>query len=271
MHEGTEGGMRLSRRTASSLAAALVISGAVTAPAAGGSLPDESVFLFQTIPDVTLTDSRGETTCLSELWRERPLILTMVFASCAEVCPFYLRSLERAVSSVGGAGERFDVVVVSFDPRDSPEAMAEMAERHGLAGAGGWRFAVAAAGEAELLARSIGFWIEPDASGRRFDHPAMLAAVDRGSLVRLLVGATVVERRLREVVWELDRVPVPIYPLPSEKVVFRCFGYDPRTGGLAVDWGLLLLATPGAAMFLATAWIFRRSGVRPPAPSDLRS
>ena len=253
--------MKLLSGTAAAAVAATAILGAASAPAEEASFPDENAFLYQPIPDVTLIDSGGRATRLSELWRKRPLILTMVFASCAEVCPFYVRSLENAVSSVSGAGERFDVVVVSFDPRDTPSSMAEMAARHGLGDAAGWRFAVTSAAEAEKLARSIGFWIEPDDSGGRFDHPAMMAAIDRGFVVRLLVGATVVERRLREVLWELDRIPVPTYPLPSEKVLFRCFGYDPRTGGLTVDWGFLLLVTPGVAMAIATALIFR-SGPR---------
>lgn len=251
--------MRTVTATAVLLAAATALA-ALSAVAEVPPLPDENLFIYQPIPDVNLTDSHGDEVRLSALWRERPLILTMVFASCAEVCPFYVRSLDRAVASLGGAGERFEVVVVSFDPRDSPSTMAEMAARHGLGNAPGWRFAVTSTAEAEHLARSIGFWIEPDAAGRRFDHPAMLAAIDRGSLVRLLVGATVVERRLREVLWELGRVPVPTYPLPSEKVLFRCFGYDPRSGGLAVDWGMLLLAAPGLVMFLVTALIFRPSG-----------
>ena len=85
----------------------------------------------------------------------------------------------------------------------------------------------------------------------------MLAAIDGGVVVRLLVGATVNARRLREVLWELDRVLVPTYPLASEKVLFRCFGFDPSSGRLSLDWGLILLLIPGVVMFLSAATIFR--------------
>ena len=224
--------------------------------AAPSGLPVEDHFVYAPVPDISLTDASGSSIVLSELWKRRPLIITMVFASCYEICPFYLRSLASAVESVGGAGEAFDVLVVSFDPRDTPESMRHVAAQHGLSSKPGWRLAVTSPGQARELADAIGFWIEPSA-GNAFDHPAMLAAVDAGVVVRLLVGATVSTRRLREVLWELDRVPVPTYPLPSEKIAFRCFGFDPASGTLALDWGLLLLLIPGLVMFLSAAVIFR--------------
>ena len=229
-----------------------------------GDVPWEDHFVYSQVPDVRLTDAEGQAVDLGSMWRRRPLVITMVFASCYEICPFYLRSLKKAVESVGGAGESYDVVVVSFDPRDTPDAMAMVAEQHGLRSAPGWTFAVTSPEEARALAESIGFWIDPSAWGdsSRLDHPAMLAAIDGGVVVRLLVGATVTPRRLREVVWELDRVLVPTYPLPSEKVIFRCFGFDPATGSISLDWGLLLLVLPAAVMFLSAVVIFRPRSVQ---------
>ena len=229
---------------------------AATPPEPRADLPVEDHFVYAPLPDINLIDENGSSVILSELWTRRPLIITMVFASCYEICPFYLRSLASAVSEVSGAGEAFDVLVVSFDPRDTPEAMMQVAEQHGLADTPGWTFAVTSRDEARLLAEAIGFWSEPTADPSRIDHPAMLAAVDGGVVVRLLVGATVNSRRLREVVWELENKLISTYPLPSEKVWFRCFGFDPASGGLALDWGLVLLLIPGFVMFLSAAVIF---------------
>jgi protein SCO1/2 len=235
--------------------ASVPASAGPSAPVRG--VPDEARFIYSPMPDIFLTDSTGSRVPLRVLWNRRPLIITMVFANCYEICPFYLRSLAAAVESVGGVGETFDVAVISFDPRDTPEAMRRVAEAHGLTSTPGWTFAVTSTDEARELAEAIGFWSEPAAGGSTLDHPAMLAAIDRGVVVRLMVGATVTTRRLREVIWELERVLVPTYPLPSEKVLFRCFGFDPASGTLALDWGLLLLVIPGLVMFLSAAIIFR--------------
>jgi protein SCO1/2 len=219
--------------------------------------PREEDFLYDPVGSVAVTDAHGRTVPLSDLWQRRPLLLVMVFASCAEICPPFLNSLDQAVDKVGGAGERYDVVVLSFAARDTFEDMERLARMHGLESAPGWTFGVTSPAEAQRLARSIGVWTRWDPGRRQVDHPAVLAAIDRGRVVRLLVGATVPPRRLREVVWELRHDFVPTYPLPSEKVLFRCFGYDPETGRLSLEWGILLLLVPGLFMVVCTAWIFR--------------
>jgi cytochrome oxidase Cu insertion factor (SCO1/SenC/PrrC family) len=233
---------------------------------APGARPNEDFYLYDPVASAQLIDASGRHVELSTLWRRRPLLVVLVFAGCAEICPPYLSSLKRAVRAVGGAGERYDVVVVSFDPRDEPADMAAVAERHGLDSAPGWTFAVTTEAEAERLARSIGFWVRWEEERKRADHPAMLAGIDDGRVVRLLVGATVQPRRLREVVWELSHEVVSTYPLPSDKVLFRCFGYDPKAGRVSLDWGLLLLLVPAGFMTLSTLWIFRKSPHLPDPP-----
>lgn len=271
---GTRSRRAHSRRAlgVSLLAASLLAAApAIVAPGPGAGtgadagdpgLPREDAHVYAPVFDAALVDSAGTPRRLSELWRERPLIVTLIFARCTLICPPFLRSLERAVESVGGAGDDYDVVVVSFDPRDGPEVMAELAARHGLDGEPGWIFAAAAPGEAAALAESIGYWVRWDADSGAADHPAMLAAVDAGRVVRLLVGATVPPPRLREVVWELRHELVPSYPLPSDRVLFRCFRYRPESGGVGLDWGFLLLLAPGAGMFLGTLAIFGRGRPR---------
>ena len=250
-----EGAVRLRRRAAACAVLLLLASGAW-----GASVPrpEEEDFLYSPVGSVEVMDAHGRTVPLAGLWQRRPLLLVMVFASCAEICPPFLGSLAQAVDKVGGAGEHYDVVVLSFDPRDTSRDMARLARMHGLESSPGWTFGVTSPAEAERLARSIGVWTRWDPDRRQIDHPALLAAIDRGRVVRLLVGATVPPRRLSEVVWELRHQFVPTYPLPSEKVLFRCFGYDAEKGRLALDWGILVLLVPGVFMVLCTAWIFRR-------------
>lgn len=202
-------------------------------------LPEEGRVLYRPVPDLRMTSSRGETFGLAERWRTRPLILTLVFASCVQICPPYLHSLRAAIDTVGGAGEDYDVIVLSFDARDSPGSMARLARRLELEASPGWTLAVAEPVAVERLAEAIGFWSAWDGRSQ-FDHPAMLAGIADGRVVRLLVGATVPRQRLREVLWELRGEFVPSYAQPSKSVLFRCFDFDPATGAVTLEWGLLL-------------------------------
>jgi len=99
------------------------------------------------------------------------------------------------------------------------------------------------------------FWFQWDGSGRQFDHPSLVVAIDRGRLVRMLAGASVPSASLREVVQELRGKFVASYTLAG-KVAFRCFEYDPTSGRYSLDWGLALMLLPGTCALLATAWVF---------------
>jgi len=183
------------------------------------------------------------------------MLLALVFTRCAGVCSPFLSSLNAAETTVGGSGTDYGTVVLSFDPRDTPEDMARLADRLGLQARPGWTFGVASGPGVERLAGAVGFWFQRDEVTGQFDHPALLVAVDRGRVVRLMVGGAVEPPRLFEVVRELRGEFVAAYPLPG-RVLFRCFQYDPRSGRFALGWGFLLLALPAAVTLLGTAVLF---------------
>jgi hypothetical protein len=115
------------------------------------------------------------------------------------------------------------------------------------------------------LADAAGFWYDWNGERGQFDHPAMLAGVRNGRLVRLLVGGQVSSGRLDEVIRELSGEFVASYPLPG-RVRFRCVQFDAATGRTTLDWGSALLLVPMAAtwmftgaLFLAGAGVRRRS------------
>ena len=133
--------------------------------------------------------------------------------------------------------------------------MTALARRLGLAARPDWTFGVSSGAAVERLARTVGFWFRWDEPTAQFDHPALLVAVDRGRVVRLMVGGTAEPVRLLEVVRELRGGFVAACPRPG-RVLFRCFQYDPRTGRFALGWGFRLLAVPATLTLLGTADLF---------------
>lgn len=230
----------------------------VGVPAPDGP-PDEALFVSREVPDITIRTASGERR-LSALWREGPLVLTMVFTRCAGICSPYLRALERADAALDLPAD-MQRVVISFDPRDTPDDMLRTAGHVGVAGRPGWTLGVAAPADVEQLARALGFWFEWDADLQQFDHPALLVGIYEGRVARLLVGGSITALRLSEVVREARGQFIASYPLPGD-VLFRCFDYDPLTGEPTLAWGALVLLVPALGTVVATGVLFRWSAVR---------
>ncbi len=217
--------------------------------------PNEDFYLYKQVPDITVQDKAGSTIQLSQIWRDKPVLLTMVFTRCTGVCSPFLNSLKSATAAAGGLGDDYRVVVLSFDPKDSIADMNGMAEDLGLKSNAAWIFGIASPPEIRRLAEATGIWFRWDASVQQYDHPAVVVAIEQGRVVRMLAGATVPVTGLMEVIQELRGKFVASYALPG-KVAFRCFEYDPRSGHYTLDWGLLLMVLPATFAILATVWIF---------------
>lgn len=220
------------------------------------NLPNEEQVIYRLVPDVSLKTTRQGSILLSQLWREKPVLLTLVFSRCAGVCSPFLRSLAESTARIGGTGEDYYVVVLSFDHEDTAEDMQAMATTLRLYNRPGWIFGVGSPEEIQQLARASGFWFRPVNGTGQYDHPAMLMGIRQGRLVRLLVGATVEPALLRLVARELQGEMVLSYPLPDPKVPFRCFGYDPATGRARLDWGALILLSPSLLTVMTVAGVF---------------
>ena len=271
-------------RTVACIVALLVASGP-TPDAAGGepsqptpasvgvaapdAPPDESRYVSREVPDIVVRTAAGETP-LSALWSEGPLVLTMVFTRCAGICSPYLRALLRADEALN-LPDDVRRVVLSFDPRDTPDHMRRTGEHLGVAGRPGWVLGVAAPRDVDRLARALGFWFEWDEALQQFDHPALLVGIHQGRVARLLVGGSVTAVRLGEVVREARGQFIPSYPLPGD-VLFRCFDYDPVTGTPTFAWGALVLLVPPLGTGIATLALFGAARTRRrPAPAPSRS
>jgi cytochrome oxidase Cu insertion factor (SCO1/SenC/PrrC family) len=234
--------------------------------------PDEERFVSALLPKIAITTSTGARTDLQSVANGRPLLLAFVFTRCTGVCSPFLMSWRAAEQQISRR-ERVSRLVLSFDPRDTRADMAEIARHLGAGGESAWTFGVAAPEDVRQLAETVGFWYDWDESRQQFDHPAMLAAVRNGRLVRLLIGGIVTSGRLDELIRDATGEFVPSYPLPG-RTRFRCFQYDARSGRMTLDWGFGLLLVPVFTVSLATAILFtagarvrRRGSVRlPPSP-----
>ncbi|MEN3000959.1 MAG: SCO family protein [Armatimonadota bacterium] len=224
-------------------------------------MPDEGAVLYRRVPDVPLRLTDGTQVRLSQLWARRPQLIVFVFARCAGICSPLLLSLREATEIVGGAGKEYEVLVLSFDPQETPEQLQRFVQRIGLSAPVGWRFATGDPKSLQQLLKATGFWYRRIEGTDQYDHPGMVVAVGQGRIVRLHVGGSIAPATLRAFIRELRGDRVLTYPLPNSSVLFRCYRYDPSTGTVSADWGLLAMWIPsvlGLSSAVVLFWLTRK-------------
>jgi protein SCO1/2 len=113
------------------VAAAAALLAAGSAVAQTTLPPDESRTRGRRVADAVFRDERGEAVELRSLGG-RPLIVSPIFTRCHRVCPAITASLKRAVAELGGAGDGFEVLSLSFDVGDTDEDLRGFRHRLGL-------------------------------------------------------------------------------------------------------------------------------------------
>ena len=99
--------------------------------------------------DLVFRDETGKAVKLGDYFGKRPIVLSLVYFRCPMLCSEVLAGVEASLKAISfNPGKDFDVLTVSFDPKDTPESAtekkAEMLKRYRREGASGaWHFAAA--------------------------------------------------------------------------------------------------------------------------------
>lgn len=190
-----------------------------------------------------LRDSEGRSVRLDQ-YRGKPLVVSLIYTSCAHVCPTTTRHLTGVVKKARAAlgDESFQVVTIGFDtPNDTPETMRTFARQQG-AETTGWDFLSADAATIERLSENLGFLYR--ASPRGFDHLVQATLVDAEGRVRAQVyGMTFETPHLIE---PLKRMVLGEAPAQTalhgawNRVRLFCTTYDPASDSYRFDYSLFV-------------------------------
>ncbi|MFO1189545.1 MAG: SCO family protein [Alphaproteobacteria bacterium] len=215
----------------------------------------------KTLPDLSFTDSAGQRVSLAEL-RGRPLIISMVYTGCADICPVIIENLYPAVqlaqSTLGK--DSFSVITVGFDvANDTPERMRSYARTRGV-DLPNWRFLSADAGTVAALSDAIGFEIIPSAGG--FGHAAQVTISDaQGRIYRHIYGGSfapqMVVNPLLEIVYGRTN-PVASVAGLIDRVKLFCTVYNPNTQRYYFNYSLFIeIAIGVASLMFMLIWLAR--------------
>ena len=187
----------------------------------------------QVNPELVFTDHTGETVRMADLLEgDIPVLLTLNYYTCETLCSFQLNALLTGLHDLDWtAGERFRIVTVSIDPKETADLAAakrsSYLDEYGR-GEVDWRFLVGDAEQVEELARTVGFGFKYDPRTGQYAHPAVLTFLSPdGTVSRYVYGATYEARDLR---FALMEAAAGRLGSPVDKLILSCFRYDETVG-----------------------------------------
>ena len=234
--------------------------------------------LGEQIPlDAIFKDEQGHDVRLSQFFKGKPVVLSLVYYTCPMLCNQVLNGMLGSLRQVSfNIGEEFEVVTVSFDPRDTPELAAAKKSTYIKAynrpGAeASWHFLTGDEANIKRLTDAVGFRYVWDEQTKQFGHASgIMVLTPEGKLARYFYGIEYPARDLRLGLVEASQNKIGT---PVDVLMLYCYHYDPATGKYgAIVMNIMRLAG-GVTLFLIVGLLLvlrKRSGraARPAVSSE---
>jgi protein SCO1 len=184
--------------------------------------------------DLVFHDETGQTVRLGDYFGTKPVILSLVYFNCPQLCPMVENGLLESLKQLRfGIGDQFNVLTVSFDPKDSAaEAFAKRAvylsmyNRKGAAA--GWHFLTGDEASIAALTKAVGFHYKYDPQTGMFSHAtAIMVLTPQGKIARYFYGIRYPSGQVRLALVQASHGKIGS---PVDAVLLFCSHYNPATG-----------------------------------------
>jgi len=226
--------------------------------------------LNQSLPlDAAFVDETGKAVRLGDYFGKHPAVVSLVYYNCPMLCSEELDGLTSALEMVKlTPGKDFEIVVISIDPSDTPQAGAKKKafylKRYGRPEtAGGWHFLTGQKPAIDAMTNAVGFgYVQvpgPDGRLTQYAHASSIElATTDGKLAQYYLG---VEYSPKDILLGLIDASGNKIGSPVANILTYCYHYDPQTNkhSLVVArvvqvGGMVTVAGLGGFIFL----MFRR-------------
>jgi protein SCO1 len=188
--------------------------------------------------DLTFTDSTNQTVTLQQYFGTKPVVLALVYYECPMLCTQVLNGIVGSLETLNlDAGRDFNVVVVSFDPGETPaQAQAKRAtfiRRYRRPGDDdGIHFLTGRQEPITKLTDAVGFRYKYDPTLGQFAHPAAITILTPSGLIsKYLYGIDFAPRDLRLALVEASNGKIGT---AVDAALLYCYHYDASSGKYSV-------------------------------------
>jgi len=216
--------------------------------------------LDQQLPlDARFTNANGDEVTLGESFNdEKPVVMALVYFRCPMLCTLVLNGMTSALRDIDwNPGEEYEIVVVSFNPREGPELarrkkLAYLSEFGRDTDSEGWHFLTGDANAIDRVTSAVGFKYDWSESREEYIHDSAIYVVTpAGRMSKYLYGVQYNPRTLRLSMVEASEGNIGSI---TDKVTLLCSHYDPAAGTYAASAMLIMRATAvpmGLALVIA--------------------
>ena len=184
--------------------------------------------------ELAFVDDTGRPVKLGDYFGKKPLVLNLVYYTCPMLCGEALAGLSASMKMVKfDVGNQFDVITVSFNPKETPEIAAakkkEYLLRYGRPGAAaGWHFLTGSPESINALTKAVGFQYQYDESKNQYAHAtAIMVLTPQGRISRYFYGVDFPPKDLRMGLVEASQGKIGN---AVDQVLLYCYHYDPTAG-----------------------------------------
>ena len=231
--------------------ATMVAIGAAVSAQAQRSRPDSGVAASQQVPilkeigidqkpdaklplDAEFSDEQGVAVKLGQFYGPRPVVLALVYYRCPMLCTQVLSGLAGSLQGVTFTpGKEYEVVVVSFDPGETPQMATErkkdfVSRYIRTVDASHIHFLTGRETSIKALTGAVGFRYAWDQQTGQYAHPAAITiTTGDGRVSRYLYGVEFAPRDLKLALVEASEGHVGSV---VDQALLFCYHYDPNTG-----------------------------------------
>jgi protein SCO1/2 len=196
---------------------------------------------------------------LGDYFHRRPVVLVLDYYRCPNLCGIVLDSLVTSLKNLTfDAGDRYEVVVVSIDPTDTPRNSAVKklgyVDEYGRPQtADAWHFLTGPPSSIKALADAVGFHYVYDPAARQYAHPSGLVVLTpAGCVSRYFFGIEFPPREIRDSlnVAAAAKISSPVYDF-----LLLCCRYNPLQGKYGVIIFDVMRAAGCLMVLLLGGWV----------------
>src|SRR5436309_3966277 len=222
--------------------------------------------------DAVFKDESGQDVTLARFFKGKPVVLSLVYYACPMLCTQVLNGQLGAFRQISfNIGEQYEVVTVSFDPKETPQLASSKKETYikgynrGGADAG-WHYLTGDEANIQKLTRAVGFRYAWDEQTKQFAHASgIMVLTPQGKIARYFYGIDYPPRDLRLALVEASENKIGN---PVDALMLYCYHYDPATGKYgAVGMNIVRVAGVITLMLIVgLLLVLRRRGGRADSP-----